>query len=982
MKSTKRLLSLTIAIVMILSSVLCVNVFADDETVVFTDVAEGYAYYDAIYTLAKEGIVSGIALEDGTYVFKPEETITRAEVATLIAIALVKDESLLTVTTDKFPDVPQDHWANKYIAYAVQSGIVAGNDDGTFRPANPVTYGEAVKMLVCAKGYGAIYETTTPWYEGFVTIANQTGFTKGAQGLGNAEASRGLVAQLVNNMRNIDYYQPKTTPSGGGGGGRVSKDVEEENEDVRGVVTAVFETGLSGEELDLTVNQIMIDDVVYNIGDFKLEKLYDYLGKRVDAEYSVKASGKKTLEKIEVSNKNEQVRIESDDFIGVFADDNARYVTYYPIGENKSDTAELSPELKVIYNGFSVPEEDITNEFINEYLNIECGQIELINNNGGKDYEVAIVSRYVVYFPTSRNVSGKIYTITDANIGTSITLNEDDCIVKEVTAINGGTSDAKMSAISTNKAVAVAVPYNRTEDTHVIVSSAKTNDNAEVDAISGEYITINNKEYKKSAYYEKLLQSEDAKKYKLEVGTKGTFYFDHEGNLTFFKKAENTNPYAYVLGFDDGEGLDGVCSAYLYTISGSTATAKVFAFKDTVKVNGQNKEPGELGSILKANAAVINAKSLENEAKILNGDYSQLVRYKSTSGTLNGESVSYLTEIYTIVPDELEDGDVVPGIFRTTKDDEKTAFSDGKSRLKYVSGSKAFQDSASSTQFTINSNTVVILVPDDRGDAEEYKKKTYSYFTNGSTYDVEPYDIKNNVAGVVLVYTRGKSTKPYVELTTNIALVHSVTDSENKETGTVVQKLKYFMAGDAVPADSKEYDSNVKEMLTEKKGILNGINAGDLIRFAYENNEIVGVQKVFVGGQLYDWEGSGETVYDVFPAEGNIITHANGSSYPEYYQVVHGTLDSANIQSDGTGEIYVTPGIVEKHEDYVDSWKPYIVNASTKIYKWNDDEDRFEQIDTSYFVTVKECKDATAASKVVVYSMATTNVLKAVYLLG
>ena len=982
MKTTKSLLSLLVALAMLVSSVLSVNVFADEEVPTFTDVAKDHAYYDAIYTLAKEGVVSGISQEDGTYAFKPDDTITRAEVATLIAMALVGDESLLTTKTDKFPDVLNDHWANKYIAYAVQSGIIAGNDDGTFRPANPVTYGEAVKMLICAKGYGAVYKPTTPWYEGFVNIANQKGLTKGAAGIGSVEAPRGLVAQLVYNLRSVDYYQPKTQTSGGGGGGggggRVSKDAEEENEDVKGVVTAVFEQTLTGEVLGLTYKQMMIDDVVYDIGEYSLDKLYNYLGKRVDAEYSVKASGKKILEKLELSTKNDTKKIKADDFISVSVDENGRVISYYPSGENKADTAVLAEDFSVIYNGYAVPKADVTDEFIKEYLNVECGQIELINNNGGRDYEVAIVSRYEVFFPTSRTVSDKVYTLTDANLGTSITLNEDDCYVREVTSVKGTASDGKMSSIATNRVVAVAVPYDRTDGTNVIVSSAQMK-SAKVEAIDSEYVTIDKKQYKKSTYFEKLLKTEDAKKYTLEVGTKGEFYFDHEGKIAYYKKAENTDPYAYVLGFDNGEGLGGTCSIFMYTISGSTATAKVFAFKDVVKVNGQNKEPKELGSILKANAKLINSKSLENDAKIENGEYSQLVRYKSSTTTINGESVPCLTEIYTIDPDDLEDGVVIPGVFRTTKDEEKTAFTDGKSRLKYVSASKAFQDSASSTQFTINTSTVIILVPDDRQDDKEYKKKTYSYFTNGSSYDVEPYDIKNNVAGVVLVYTRGVSTKPTVTVTYNIALVHSIKDKEN-DSGKKVKQLSYFNAGDAIPAESNSY--NPKTMLTEAYDTLDGISAGDLIRFAYDNNEIIGVQKVFVGGQLYDWKGSGEAVYDVFPAEGNIITHANGSSYPDYYQVVHGTLDSMNIQQDGTGEINVTPGIVENHEDYVDNWKPYVVNTSTKIYKWNEDTDRFEQIDTSYFVTVADTKDATGASKLVVYKMAANNTLKAIYLLG
>ena len=118
MKSLKRLIAMMIFATMLVSSAMSINIFADEETTTFADVGRDYQYYNAIYTLVKEGVVNGIKQEDGTYLFKPEDTITRAEVATLIALTLVGNETLLTSTTDKFPDVPLDHWANKYIAPA------------------------------------------------------------------------------------------------------------------------------------------------------------------------------------------------------------------------------------------------------------------------------------------------------------------------------------------------------------------------------------------------------------------------------------------------------------------------------------------------------------------------------------------------------------------------------------------------------------------------------------------------------------------------------------------------------------------------------------------------------------------------------------------------------------------------------------------------------------------------------------------------
>ena len=124
MKSLKRIIASTLSVLMILASLLTVNVFAD--TVVFPDVADDYAYRSAIYSLVDKGVINGIE-ENGVLNFKPDNTITRAEFAKLVAVALTGGVAL-TETTAQFPDVAQDYWANVHIAYAVKTGIVLPNE--------------------------------------------------------------------------------------------------------------------------------------------------------------------------------------------------------------------------------------------------------------------------------------------------------------------------------------------------------------------------------------------------------------------------------------------------------------------------------------------------------------------------------------------------------------------------------------------------------------------------------------------------------------------------------------------------------------------------------------------------------------------------------------------------------------------------------------------------------------------------------------
>ncbi len=74
--------------------------------------------------------------------FRPEQPVSRAELVKLIA-------SYFTVEggTSPFPDVPAGHWAAEVVSFAAEEGWVSGYLDGTFRPDAPVSRAEAVKIL-------------------------------------------------------------------------------------------------------------------------------------------------------------------------------------------------------------------------------------------------------------------------------------------------------------------------------------------------------------------------------------------------------------------------------------------------------------------------------------------------------------------------------------------------------------------------------------------------------------------------------------------------------------------------------------------------------------------------------------------------------------------------------------------------------------------------------------------------------------------
>lgn len=127
---------------------LLVNVFRVQGTtaVRFKDVRPTHWAYDAIRRAVQAGIVTGFS--DGS--FRPDQKVSRAEMAAMLGRAMGLRE--LAVTRTSFKDVRTDHWAAGWIERLVREGILTGYADRTFRPEQLVTRAEVAVMVL--KGLG------------------------------------------------------------------------------------------------------------------------------------------------------------------------------------------------------------------------------------------------------------------------------------------------------------------------------------------------------------------------------------------------------------------------------------------------------------------------------------------------------------------------------------------------------------------------------------------------------------------------------------------------------------------------------------------------------------------------------------------------------------------------------------------------------------------------------------------------------------
>lgn len=135
----KKVLALLLTAVLLVTAILPVSAAS------FSDI-EGHWAETYIEHWAGKGVIDGYP--DGT--FLPDQEITRAEVAKVLAMAYRMSTD---VEATEFSDVPETAWFYSYVQACAFRNIVNGYPDSSlFCPDNAITRNEAVKMVCLSAG--------------------------------------------------------------------------------------------------------------------------------------------------------------------------------------------------------------------------------------------------------------------------------------------------------------------------------------------------------------------------------------------------------------------------------------------------------------------------------------------------------------------------------------------------------------------------------------------------------------------------------------------------------------------------------------------------------------------------------------------------------------------------------------------------------------------------------------------------------------
>ena len=815
MKKMSRIITLLVVFAMVLSSV---NVFAEETAKVtaFSDVPSGTPVADAVAKLVGYGVINGY--EDGT--FKPDNTITRAEFAAIIT--RFKGVEASSNATTGFADLDNDEsraWARPYVKAAADAGIINGFEDGTFRAGEPVTYEQAVKMIICAIGYEpvakseynkqqALNNPTLTWSTGYIMAASKNGLTKNAATANvTAPAARGVVAVLTSNA----YEVPKLNQNVDANG-NISYEKDEgtygdgqynTQEKIEGIVTATCYTSLEEADAGLDINEIVIDvnkegETTYEMSDalVKSADVEALLGKKVIAYY---AKDEYALTSI-VEDKNSITEVDEAQINRPLA---GNTISYVENGRNKSVSVN---GYTFIYNGKS------------GYIN-SLNELERIFDNGtieiNETTNVVKVTSFDVMVVNSYNKNegnGKIYLkYNDTYDGNNYyEFPSGGTSSKPEIFVNGTKKEFDSLSLSAYS----VINYMESPDVGgrkirkmYVTTGAKS---GKVTAIlDGErLVEINNSEfYLTNDYYNYVPTSGSDKKAPFEVNDSYTYYLDRTGQIA----AINYNPAAqgsfelgYVIGADAKEGK--------IKIVRKNGTAQIFNLKNKIKFDGETIPNGEIVMALQAVAD-----------EILVDSDKQVSYYQPVKFSLSGGEINAIDSVKTVESGN-DDSFSVNALYEGTNVKPSTT------SVK-INGST----------YQLSSSTVVMYVPDDRTKDTEFSVMTPSKaFAVSQNRQIEIFGAdesgKVKTATLVLVYGLNPSlvltgSSPYMIVTGKSGGEKSKLEgfkSSAKEVSEVVISEDRFIT-DAASA-WVSYES---------------VSKGDLVRLLESGGEVVAIEMVY-----------------------------------------------------------------------------------------------------------------------------------------
>lgn len=758
-------------------------------------------FEEAVSTLVDLGIIKEPA--DG--LFKPDDTETRGEFADIIVNILgIRDAADTQKNEQVFSDVDSSNWASSSINAVNKLGIINGVGDNMFKPDDPVTYEQAVRVLVSSLGYDNLAISKGGYPSGYIIEANDLGILdKVSGGVIGEPVKRGMLAQMIYNMLDVDLMV-QTQYSGDGkdstftvekGKTLLTEKLNIENK--TGIVNATDQTNINGgvNSTGLQENKVEIDGIKYDIGKTNAK---DFLGYYVTFYVKdEKNSDEKVLLHISDDKlKNNVITVKAKDIASVSGINtpNATF-KYWKNKETGNETSDVKIRLgaSIFYNGKLLLASDAVNAglTVNDLLKPSSGQVKFIDNNQDGQYELIFVTDYKTYVVDSVNDN----VVYDKYEQPQLDLDKSG-ITKKINIIKDGKS-IEVNDLSKWDVLSVAKSINTVGDTiiNIIVSENTVDGKVKEISDSGtngcEEVGIDDKNYDVCSSYPNSGLN------KINVDDEGTFYLDFNGDVAGFDKSTSDGKnYAWLLKIAvPASGVDKTAEFKLFT-----SDSKMVVYKSTDKIDLMKADQDtyqRLNSVDIVNYFLYTQTDADPNHKV--GDTkSQIIAYE-----LNAEG---LIDKITVPAASVKDGDRLDTAFFHT--------------IVYGrNGIVSTSDSNPSTHmFYLDDTAIEFDVPDD-GNEDYFNATTCNAHDlvdyDGSQFNLSGYDVSDiGKIGVVIKHLPTGTVDPIQssDKTYPALLVNTISKGIESD-GTQANIIKGWSGSDTysdfVSSTFKTYQSHI-----------------------------------------------------------------------------------------------------------------------------------------------------------------------------
>ncbi len=914
MRNLKKVIALVAVFAMLVSTV----AFAGS----YTDVASTDDYAEAIEMLSSLNILTGDKDANGNAVFRPNDPITRAEVATIVE--RIQNINNVAPTTTQFNDVPSSHWASGYIAQAAGQGIINGYGDGNFGPEDNVLYEQAVKMVVETLGYAPFVEANGGYYAGHLLAASRYGISDGVKGgTPGQEATRGQVAQLVYNAidtpimeRSAFGTEEKFEIFDGGKDGKdefitlLTRDLGIVKG--TGIVSANAVTGTidtsEEEEIDFVIDDDTKEYFCYDLEDLDNGTVYangtnagDLMGLEVNFYAQEIKNGEYNLISIAPTSRNKTMSISLSDVISFDGSE----LKYYE-GDDDDDVklASDAEYITLSYNGITIgnydDEEKLADAF-NDLINpLYSGQVTLVDNGSARGY--SIVALEVAVSAVVDEVKGEtvmfkepVRTADGKNIS-KLDFDEDETDTLIKLTKNGAAFDYAQLV----EWDVISILANDKKEYYIadVIDGGKIT--GAVEERSASDTSAGGYEYKiNGQYYDVALNAYGEGS--LKPSSEGTFYIDSYGKIVAFDKTSTSA---------------GISSdKYAYIMNASVTTDEWG--NNSIRVQWLDKS-GEIGDTYLASKVVIEnidaelAEAIEGDGVKFETQDTNRIEYVEATITMETFATPEDTRIDDLrdalvnkfVTYSLSANNLKTITFAMNEDDDEDV---DLINLSAAGAAEYDEDdnelSIGTAGYEIADDTIVFYVDAEDGDvvdgaiASKYLSNvaTGATFATGNYAYVEVYDVDNETPAVIVVYDESGKVSP----NTNIAVIEAVGDATVD--GESVKSITYWMNGAKATAYSDptadvadDFDITKAQKGDLWKLVVNGTTVTAARRIASYSRALDKADEA--GAANFDIVGGSETI-----AWGPVTDYSNGKIR---YAVENDFANDEGIKA-GDANIYV-----------------------------------------------------------------------------